>query len=84
MARVVCVHGVGKQLLGERTLLRDWWPALLDGLTTAGGDEAVAGDGAMVFYGDLFRPPGESLAVGDPLLGPQDVEPGWEQEQLLA
>ncbi|MFD8655990.1 hypothetical protein ACFV1D_51135, partial [Streptomyces mirabilis] len=84
MARVVCVHGVGKQLLGERTLLRDWWPTLLDGLTRAGGDEAAAGDGAMAFYGDLFRPPGESLAVGDPLLGPQDVEPGWEQEQLLA
>ncbi|MEU6355209.1 alpha/beta hydrolase [Streptomyces sp. NPDC047072] len=75
---------MGKQLLRERTLLRDWWPALLDGLTAAGGDEAVAGDGAMAFYGDLFRPPGESLAVGDPLLGPQDVEPGWEQEQLLA
>ncbi|MDX3761528.1 hypothetical protein ACWDBO_55485 [Streptomyces mirabilis] len=84
MARVVCVHGVGKQLLGERTLLRDWWPTLLDGLARAGGDEAAAGDGAMAFYGDLFRPPGESLGVGDPLLGPQDVEPGWEQEQLLA
>ncbi|MGH3932619.1 MAG: hypothetical protein ACRDTF_21895 [Pseudonocardiaceae bacterium] len=33
MARVVCVHGVGKQALGAQSLLRDWWPALADGLT---------------------------------------------------
>ncbi|HEY8986246.1 MAG TPA: hypothetical protein VIU15_42570 [Streptomyces sp.] len=84
MARVVCVHGVGKQSLGERTLLRDWWPALLDGLARAGAGEPDADDVAMSFYGDLFRPPGESLAVGDPLLGARDVEPGWEEEQLLA
>lgn len=83
MARVVCVHGVGNQLKGEHTLLKDWWPALLDGLARAGSD-AAAGEGAMAFYGDLFRPPGETLAVGDPVFGAKDVAPGWEEEQLLA
>ncbi|MGH3766473.1 MAG: hypothetical protein ACRDTX_15215 [Pseudonocardiaceae bacterium] len=24
---------MGKQLLGEQSLVRDWWPALTDGLT---------------------------------------------------
>lgn len=84
MARVVCVHGIGNQLKGEHTLLKEWWPALLDGLTRAGGDAEAAGDGAMAFYGDLFRPPGETLAVGDPVFSAKDVEPGWEEEQLLA
>ncbi|HWO63655.1 MAG TPA: hypothetical protein VNO31_26845, partial [Umezawaea sp.] len=35
-------------------------------------------------YGDRFRPPGSFLAVGDPVLGPGDVEPGLEQELLAA
>lgn len=84
MARVVCVHGVGKQVLGEQSLLRDWYPALADGVARAGGDPVGAGDVTMAFYGDLFRPAGELLAVGDPLYGAKDVEPGWEQDLLLA
>ncbi|HSL08388.1 MAG TPA: hypothetical protein VK887_10495, partial [Pseudonocardiaceae bacterium] len=66
MVRIVCVHGVGKQMLGEQLLLRDWWPALVDGLTRAGAGLVPAGDVVMAFYGDLFRPQGELLAVGDP------------------
>jgi hypothetical protein len=66
MARLVGVHGVGKQVLGEQSLLRDWWPALGDGLTRADADLVLAGDVAMAFYGDLFRPQGELLAIGDP------------------
>ncbi|MFC4532535.1 hypothetical protein [Sphaerisporangium dianthi] len=55
MARVVCVHGVGKQQLGERQLLKDWIPALLDGLTRAGADGRLAHDHIeMAFYGDLW------------------------------
>jgi len=38
----------------------------------------------MAFYGDLFRPSGRSLAVGDPLYTAEDVEPGFEQELLHA
>jgi pimeloyl-ACP methyl ester carboxylesterase len=37
----------------------------------------------MAFYGDLFRPPGQPLAVGDPHYRASDVEPGFETELLL-
>lgn len=84
MARVVCVHGIAQQLRGEQTLLRAWSPAITDGVIRAGGRPVPADDVAMAFYGDLFRPPGELLAVGDPFYGPEDVRPGFEQELLLA
>jgi hypothetical protein len=84
MARIVCVHGVGKQMLGEQSLLRDWWPALADGLTRADAEVVPVGDVAMAFYGDLFRPQGELLAIGDPFYRAEDVEPGLEQALLLA
>lgn len=84
MARIVCVHGVGQQSLGEQSLLRDWWPALVDGITRAGADRVPVEDVAVAFYGDVFRPAGELLAVGDPPFGASDVEPGLEQELLLA
>jgi hypothetical protein len=48
--------------LGEQLLLRDWWPALVDGLTRAEADLVPADDVAMAFYGDLFRPQGELRA----------------------
>ena len=54
MARIVGVHGVGKQRLGSNTLLKDWEPALADGLDRAGGPQLVSGDLHMAFYGDLF------------------------------
>jgi pimeloyl-ACP methyl ester carboxylesterase len=38
----------------------------------------------MAFYGDLFRPPGQPLAVGDPYYRAGDVELGFETELLLA
>jgi len=85
MGRIVCVHGIGQQVAGEQSLLRDWTPALLDGLTLAGhGDAATAADVVMGFYGNLFRPAGELLAVGDPMLTADDVEPGLEEDLLLA
>jgi hypothetical protein len=83
MARVVCVHGVGKQVLGEQSLMQGWWPALADGLTRADADLVPIGDVAMAFYGDLFRPQGELLAVGDPVYSARDVEPGLEQALLI-
>ncbi|MEU6506359.1 hypothetical protein [Streptomyces sp. NPDC046942] len=84
MASVVAVHGVGKQLLGEDGLLKDWRPALLDGLRRADGPELGPGDLSMAFYGDLFRPPGRTLAVGDPLYTAADVAQGPETELLYA
>ncbi|CAM5594985.1 hypothetical protein [Streptomyces purpurascens] len=83
MARIVGVHGVGKQRLGSKTLLKDWEPALADGLDLAGGPELTPGDLRMAFYGDLFRPPGHTLAVGDPMFTAEDVEDGFESELLL-
>ncbi|MEH0415983.1 hypothetical protein [Streptomyces sp. B21-083] len=87
MARVVAVHGIGQQARGEQSLLRLWLPALNDGLTRAEApgllretEVAVA----VAFYGDVFRPEGQFLAVGDPPYTAADVEEGFEQELLLA
>ncbi|GAB3313746.1 hypothetical protein GCM10027451_27850 [Geodermatophilus aquaeductus] len=83
--RVVCVHGIGQQLLGERELLMSWVPSLHDGVTRAGfGDLLRDDDIGMAFYGDLFRPAGQRLAAADPPYQPKDVAPGLEQELLLA
>jgi hypothetical protein len=85
VGRIVCVHGIGQQVAGEKLLLRDWAPALLDGLSRAGhGDAATASDVVMGFYGNLIRPAGERLAVGDPMFTADDVGPGLEEELLLA
>ncbi|WP_217210363.1 hypothetical protein [Streptomyces sp. AC550_RSS872] len=83
MARIVGVHGVGKQRLGGNTLLKDWEPALADGLERAGGPRPGPDGMRMAFYGDLFRPPGHTLGVGDPVFMPDDVEAGFEAELLL-
>ncbi|MFF0204573.1 hypothetical protein [Streptomyces sp. NPDC005017] len=82
MAAVVLVHGIGQQVLGERTLLTQWTPALLDGLTRAGC--ATIPDTAMAFYGDLFRPPATSLAVGEPMYTAEDVTAAQELGLLTA
>src|SRR4051812_1909363 len=85
MGRIVCVHGIGQQVAGEQTLLHDWTPALMDGLTRAGHrDAATTEDVTMGFYGYLFRPPGDLLAVDDPIFTAADVEPGMEEDLLLA
>jgi hypothetical protein len=84
MPLVVGVHGIGQQLMGEQTLLMDWLPAVQDGLSRAGGPALDDHDMAMSFYGDLFRPPGELLAVGGPRYTADDVAAGLEQDLLLA
>ncbi|MFC8515576.1 hypothetical protein [Streptomyces sp. NPDC057257] len=85
MARIVGVHGVGKQRLGSNTLSKDWEPALADGLERAGGPKIAPGDLRMAFYGDLFRPPGHdlSLSPGDPFLTADDVDEGFEADLLM-
>jgi len=79
MTRVLCVHGIAKQLKGEETLLAEWTPALRDGLRRAGAPgsaalaELVPGDISCAFYGDVFRGSGRQLAVGDPYLTIEDA-----------
>ncbi|MFE7812165.1 hypothetical protein ACFU5P_09365 [Streptomyces sp. NPDC057433] len=85
MARVVCIHGIGQQHAGERTLHAAWYPALTDGMVRAGAPSVLGSeDVRCVFYGDLFRPPGRTLAVQDPPLDASDVTDGFETELLLA
>ncbi|MFJ8113003.1 hypothetical protein [Streptomyces sp. NPDC096132] len=85
MARVVCIHGVGQQYRGERELTGSWHTALADGLLRAASPLTLTPDDVRcVFYGDLFRPPGRTLAVTDPPLDASDVEAGFETELLLA
>ncbi|WP_190329280.1 hypothetical protein [Streptomyces venezuelae] len=83
MARVVCVHGIGQQHVGESQLYAAWRPALADGLTRAAAPPLAATDVTCVFYGDLFRPPGRTLSVQDPPLDASDVAEGLESELLL-
>lgn len=84
MAQVVAVHGIGQQMLGEEVLLSGWLPALRDGVRRAEGPLIADASVAMAFYGDLFRPAGEMLAVGDPRFTEADVAEGLERELLLA
>jgi hypothetical protein len=79
------VHGIGQQRRGEAVLLKDWWPAMSDGLSRAEADGLVVrSQVATAYYGDLFRPPGRFLAAGDPPYTAADVEDGFEQELLAA
>ncbi|MEV8363894.1 antibiotic ABC transporter ATP-binding protein [Streptomyces niveus] len=96
MARVVFVHGVGKQYLSEDSLVRDIVPELRGGIRLAmaeaaaragaGADGAVAvpapEDVAVAFYGDLFRPAG--TRADDENFQAADVESDLEFELLMA
>ena len=83
MARIVGVHGIGQQHQGEHSLYQVWYPALLDGLTRAGAANSEVSL-RCAFYGDVFRRPGQQLAVGDPWYTPDDVDAGLEADLLLA
>ncbi|WP_424215712.1 hypothetical protein ACN20G_26480 (plasmid) [Streptomyces sp. BI20] len=79
------MHGIAQQTRGEEDLLAEWLPALRDGLTRAGAKGRLGdGDVGMAFYGDLFRPPGEFLAPGEPFYRASDVAEGFETELLAA
>ena len=80
MVRVVGVHGIGQQRETSSTLTQSWAPALVGGVRLADGflDE---GDVLVAAYGDLFRPPGRKLAVGDAPLRPADLDE-FEQQLL--
>ena len=86
MAWVVCIHGVGQQLKGEDSLAGEWALALRDGIRRADCAEAGlpgVGEIQCVFYGDVFRPAGRRLAVGDPWLTAADATE-FDRELLAA
>ncbi|MGH3778647.1 MAG: hypothetical protein ACRDRR_23390 [Pseudonocardiaceae bacterium] len=72
MRRVVCIHGVGQQRETASTLHGQWAPALCGGVQLAGG-QLAQDDVCCAAYGDLFRPPGRPLAMGDPLIRVEDL-----------
>jgi hypothetical protein len=80
VARVVCVHGVGQQREAAETLHAAWAPALCGGVSLADGRLAEA-EVECAFYGNLFRPSGRRLAVGDPLVRAEDLDQ-FEQDLL--
>jgi hypothetical protein len=83
MAQIVAVHGVGQQTKGPQLLHHEWYPALLSGLALAGAETAGI-ELACAFYGDLFRPPGQTMAFGDPPYRAGDVASEWEAQLLAA
>lgn len=84
MARIVCVHGVGQQLIGPETIASEWIAPLRDGLRAAGArpEELPSGDDvAVAFFGELFR---GRKAAGNAPFNLADIEEGFEAELLLA
>jgi hypothetical protein len=82
VARIVVVHGIGKQTEGELTLHGDLFPALQQGVVRAGGS-VQPDDVAFASYGESFRPQAEVLSPV-PYFDGRDVEEGYESELLLA
>ena len=80
MSRVVAVHGIAQQRKGPDTVAAEWLPAMRDGMTLAGHVAIPAGDLAVAFYGDLFRPVGQRSL--DPYYEAADVSEE-EERQLL-
>lgn len=91
MARVVMVHGVGKQLDTAETLCAALAPALIGGVNLAlrqdprladRGTPLTEDDMSCAAYGDLFRRPG--ARGGTPQYEAEDVAEGLEYDLLLA
>jgi PGAP1-like protein len=86
MAAIVGVHGIGQQFGSGYQLEGVWYDAMRGGLVAAGHPslaEALApGDVQVVFFGDLFRPPG-TMAAQEPPFSPADIRPGLERDVLM-
>jgi hypothetical protein len=80
MAKIVGVHGIGKQFMGENTLRAEWLPALKDGLARSRIPLASDMDFVCAFYGDLFRQSGKGAT--NPPYDAADVDDDWERELL--
>jgi hypothetical protein len=53
---IVGVHGIGQQQFGRAQLLRDWGPAISDGVEAATGAARAGLAIDIAFYGHLFLP----------------------------
>jgi pimeloyl-ACP methyl ester carboxylesterase len=66
VAKVILVHGIAQQFKGEELSLKEWAPALRDGIRSAGkralADALPDHDLASAFYGSVFRPPGRPMS----------------------
>ena len=82
MAKILIIHGIANQYLGENELRQAWYPALCDGLALAGCADVPTIDQCFCpFYGALFRPVGH-LSVGS-VTDETDVEDASETELAL-
>lgn len=85
MATIVGIHGIAQQFQGRHSLGMVWYDALRDGLAAAGyrptAELLEPSDVAVVFFGDLFRPPG-TMAVQEPPFSAADIQPGLERDLL--
>lgn len=69
---IIGVHGIGQQQFGRAQLLRDWMPAVSDGVEIATGQAPPNLDLDIAFYGNLFLHPvasGGKSAKGLPVEG---------------
>ena len=67
MPKILIIHGIANQYLGESELLSAWYPALCDGLRRAKCKSLPSeAECFCPFYGDFFRKP-EHLGVTGPL-----------------
>lgn len=64
MSVIVGVHGIAQQQRGRKQLMRDWGPALADGIEIAVRAEPVGVSFDLAFYGDLFLVAGHSGQKG--------------------
>src|SRR5689334_1349496 len=87
MAKIVCVHGIRQQLKGIYQIGSQWFPALRDGLASAGDEgrrlaaDLTEADVRFAFYGDAFRDHGQHLGAGDDYVTEEDLT-DYERELL--
>jgi hypothetical protein len=79
MSKIVAVHGISNQFMGEYQIRAHWLPALKDGLMRAGHTLASDDDLFCAFYGNLFRPKGKAIGA---YLDASDIEDEWEEKML--
>jgi hypothetical protein len=85
MAKILIVHGISNQYIGEAELHAAWYPALCDGLMRAGSSTLPdAGDCFCPFYGDLFRPVGHLSRNAAPNEDDIEAVTGTETRLLAA
>jgi pimeloyl-ACP methyl ester carboxylesterase len=81
MALIVCIHGIGQQFEGEEKLLKEWIPALQDGVQRTGMQPPTKESIEMAFYGDLFRRKNKR-SISIPPYDEYDITEEWEKEMI--